>query len=128
MKSVIISIRNIIFAQGTEIALKKTGNFRTYMVSPLGNPDIAAECMSKNAEILLMDVGPQESESVDARLLIAGEARKLRPGIKVVLLCDEVAYPELAKQVMRTKQSGQIDSFYYTSVPGDYLVDALDAL
>ncbi len=128
MKSVIISVQNLLFAQGIELALNKTGNFRAFRVTPSKPENAAAECIARGAEILLMDVGAQEAVSLPARLKTAKEVQNVISGIKVALLCDEVAYPELAKEVMRSKQSGQIDTFYYTSVPAEYMVDALDAL
>ncbi len=56
------------------------------------------------------------------------EVKEFCEGIKVALFCDEVAYPEVAKKVMRAKQCGQIEEFYYTSVSIEYMVDSLDAL
>ena len=128
MKTVVISVRNLLFAQGLELVLKKTGNFRPYRVTPSKPENAAAECIARRADILLMDVGPQAGLSLEARMAAAEEIRRERRNVKIVLLCDEVAYPELAKAVMRTKQSGQIDAFYYASVPAEYLVDALDAI
>ena len=54
--------------------------------------------------------------------------RQELPGCKMALLCDETAYPELAREVMRVKQTGQIDAFFYASVTAEYLAAALDAI
>ena len=56
------------------------------------------------------------------------ELRRELPGCKMVLLCDETAYPELARDVMRAKQAGKIDAFFYASVTAEYLTAALDSL
>lgn len=128
MKSVVISVRNLLFAQGIELALNRSGEFRAYRMAASKTENAATECIARKADILLMDVGPQEELSTATRLGTANEVRNVLPNVKIALLCDEVAYPELAKEVMRAKQAEQIEGFYYTSVPAEYLIDALDAI
>ena len=114
MKRIAISMGNRVFSDSVYLMLKRTGDFRPFVIPALPPGNIVQDCKNADAEILLMDV--------------ITEMHNEMPGCKIVLLCDEVAYPELARDVMRTKQVGQIDGFFYASVTGDYLTAALDAL
>lgn len=129
MKRIAISMLNHVFSDGVILMLKLTGDFRPFAI-PASPPDtILRDCLAIDAEILLMDVSPTFQETtLKGRLKTIKEIRREMPKCKIVILCDEVAYPELAREVMRTKQLGQIDGFFYASVTGDYLAAALDAL
>ena len=64
--------------------------------------------MAEKPEILLMDVVPTPMEmSLEKRLLVAGAMRRELPGCRIAILCDETAYPELAREVMRAKQESE---------------------
>ena len=75
-----------------------------------------------------MEVEQNDATGLPVRLDIIDRIKKEKNEIKTALLCDEVAYPELAKDVMRAKQDRRIDVFFYSSLSIDYLVDSLDAL
>ncbi len=129
MKRIAISMGNRVFSDSVYLMLKRTGDFRPFVIPALPPGNIVQDCKNADAEILLMDVTPNMPQlDLAGRLKIITEMHKEMPGCKIVLLCDEVAYPELARDVMRTKQVGQIDGFFYASVTGDYLTAALDAL
>jgi N12 class adenine-specific DNA methylase len=64
-----------------------------------------------------------------------GERMKLRdavkaqhPECKVVLIVDENAEREVAKQVKQAKKDGLIDQFIYGSISATYLADIVDSL
>ncbi len=129
MKRIAISMGNRVFSDSVYLMLKRTGDFRPFAISALPPNSIVQDCKKADAEILLMDVTPNVPEAdLAGRLKTITEMHKEMPRCKIVLLCDEVAYPELARDVMRTKQVGQIDGFFYASVTGEYLTAALDAL
>ena len=129
MKRIAVSIRNRVFSESVMMMLLQTGDFRPIRI-PSQPPDmILLECQSANPEIVLMDVTPAPPETTIAgRLKLIERLRLQLPYCKMVMLCDEVAYPQLARDVMRAKQSGQIDAFFYASVTAEYLTAALDAL
>ncbi len=120
---------NRVFSDSVYLMLKRTGDFRPFAIPAWPPNNIVQDCKKADAEILLMDVTPNVPEAdLAGRLKTITEMHKEMPKCKIVLLCDEVAYPELARDVMRTKQVGQIDGFFYASVTGEYLTAALDAL
>ena len=59
MKTVVICIRNLLFAQGIELALRATGDFRPYRVTPAQPGNAVPVCMAHSAQILLLEVTPQ---------------------------------------------------------------------
>lgn len=129
MKKIGISINNRVFAESILIMLKQTGDFRPIPL-PSTNPEMMKiECLASEPEILLLDVTEAMPEmSLNGRLSLIREIHKDLPECKTALLCDEIAYPDLARGVMRAKQTGQIDAFFYASVTAEYLVAALNTL
>lgn len=85
-------------------------------------------CLSHNANILLMEAMQISPFTLEERLTIAEQIRKTLPNCKIVLLCDENADPNMAERVKSAKKMGLIDSFFYSSVSGEYLAAMLDAL
>lgn len=129
MKKIAISIANRVFAESVHLMLKQTGDFHPLYVPPRQQEMILIECQAASSDIVLMDVTPSSSETrLEGRLALIDELRRELPGCKMVLLCDETAYPEMARDVMRAKQAGKIDAFFYASVTAEYLTAALDSL
>lgn len=129
MKRIAVSIRNRVFSESVMMMLLQTGDFRPIRIPSQPLDMILVECQSANPEIVLMDVTPALHETTIAgRLNLIERLRLELPYCKMVMLCDEVAYPQLARDVMRAKQAGQIDAFFYASVTAEYLTAALDAL
>lgn len=129
MKKIAVSIRNRVFAEGILMILGQTGDFRPVRIPDQKPEAIVLECRSIKPEILLMDVTPASPEATLAsRLQMIEALRQELPDCKMAILCDETAYPELAREVMRVKQTGQIDAFFYASVTAEYLAAALDAI
>lgn len=85
-------------------------------------------CRSLDADILLMEVTRVPPYTMEERMNTVNQIRHDIPKCKIALLCDENADPELAENVKNAKKKGMIDSFFYTSVSGEYLADVLDTL
>ncbi len=129
LKKIAVSIRNRVFSESIHLILRQTGDFRPVRISAQSPGAIQIECESAKPEILLMDVTPTPPGTTLAdRIELIGRLRQTLPDCKMVLLCDEIAYPELAHEVMRAKQIGKIDAFFYASVTAEYLTAALNAL
>ena len=116
MKKVSVSIQNRFFSESVLLMLRRSGDLCPVSV-PSAPPDVVlSECES-----------PSESR-LEERLELAKKLRERLPSCKIALLCDETAYPELARDVMRAKQEGKIDAFFYASVTTEYLIASLNAL
>lgn len=55
------------------------------------------------------------------------ELKKSVPECKIAVFCDETAYPGQAREVIRAKQTGKTDAFFYASVTAEYLTAAPDS-
>ena len=129
MKRIAVSIQNRVFSESVLLMFRQTGDFRPIRIPSKPPEMILIECQAAEPEIILMDVTPASPDmSLEGRLSLIRELHRELPECKIALLCDEIAYPELARDVMRAKQTGQIDAFYYASVTAQYLPAALDAL
>lgn len=84
--------------------------------------------LAHKADILLMETTLVHPFTLEERLKTAHQVKERLPHCKVVLLCDENAHPSLAEKVKKAKKEGSIDSFFYTSVSGEYISAMLDAL
>ena len=126
MKRIAVSIRNRVFSESILMIFRQTGDFRPVRIPDQQPRAILIECQAVKPDILLMDVTPTPPETtLTTRLKLIEEMRRELPGCKIALLCDETAYPELAREVMRAKQAGLIDAFFYASVTAEYLTAAL---
>lgn len=85
-------------------------------------------CMALNADVLLMDISRRPQFALEERLETAKRIRQALPKCKIALLCDENADPDIAEKVKDAKMLGLIDGFYHTSLTGEYISAALDAL
>lgn len=85
-------------------------------------------CMALNADVLLMDISRRPQFALEERLETAKRIRQALPKCKIALLCDENADPDIAEKVKDAKMLGHIDGFYHTSLTGEYISAALDAL
>lgn len=87
-----------------------------------------SSCKALCASVLLMEVSRIPPYTLDKRLQTAHQVRVEMPGCKIALLCDDNADPDTAESVKNAKKMGLIDTFFYSSVSGEYLASALDAL
>ena len=81
-----------------------------------------------NADVVLMEISRLPNFTLDRRIETARKIKKTLPKCKVALLCDENADPDIAEKVKDAKMMGLIDGFFYSSVTGEYISAALDAL
>lgn len=129
MKRIAISIRNRVFSESIYMMLKQTGDFHPIRLPSVPPDMVLIECRAEKPDVLLMDVTPSPPEvTLDSRLSLAERLAEELPKCKTVLFCDETAYPQLAREVMRAKQSGKVDQFLYGSVTLDYLAATLEAI
>lgn len=128
MKNVVISAGNGLLSDAIAGALRRSGQFRCQSVPPERARDLAGVCRGCRCDVLLMEVSRLPGATLPERLAAGDAAHRLVPACRVALLCDEVADPELAQQVMQARQLGRIDAFFYASVTEAYLTAALEAL
>ncbi|SRR5690554_2970120 len=81
-----------------------------------------------NADVVLMEISRLPNFTLDRRIETARKIKKTLPKCKVALLCDENADPDIAEKIKDAKMMGLIDGFFYSSVTGEYISAALDAL
>lgn len=62
------------------------------------------------------------------RMKIRDAVKVLQPDCKIVLIVDENAEKETARQVKQAKKDGLIDQFIYGSISASYLADIVDSL
>ena len=128
MRKIVVSIQNGLLAEAVASLLGKSGEFEPYRTAVDKNKLAVSACVACNADIVLMEVTQAVHTTLEARLSEGKQIRQMVPGCKVVLLCDENVSPDIAREVVAAKRSGQIDAFYYSSITGKYLVAALYAL
>lgn len=129
MKRIAVNIRNRVFSESIMMILQQTGEFRPVRIPDQGPEPILIECLASKPDILLMDVTPKPRDnSIEMRLQVIRQLRCELPDCKAALLCDEIAFPETARDVMRAKQDGKVDAFFYASVTAEYLMAALEAI
>ena len=87
-----------------------------------------ASCQTLQADVLLMDISRLPQSTLERRLETAKRVREMLPNCKIALLCDENADPDMAEKVKDAKLLGLIDGFFHSSVTGEYISAALDAL
>ena len=128
MRSIVVSMQNMLLSEAVARTLAETGEFRVEQVLPGKTNDTFSLCRAMQADILLMEVSRLPAYTLENRLNLIACVRKAMPNCKVVLLCDENVDPELAHRVMIVRQDRLIDAFLYASVTHAYLTAALDAL
>ena len=62
------------------------------------------------------------------RMKIRDAVKVQNPECKIVLIVDENAEKEAARQVKKAKKDGLIDQFIYGSISATYLADIVDSL
>ena len=85
-------------------------------------------CKSVGAAVLLMEVTHVPPFTIEERRATIAKVKSACPDCKIALLCDENADPETAEKVADLKKIGVIDNFFYSSVSGEYLAAALEAM
>ena len=129
MKIIVISMMNRLLSGAIIKYLRERGELMPIRVIDFNKRDEPyITCKSHDAKILLMETMRVSPFTLEERLETAKKTRETLPDCKIVLLCDENADPDMAEEVKDAKKIGLIDSFFYSSVSGEYLSAMLDAL
>lgn len=127
MRRVLINMQNALFCNAIAETLRRSDNeFNTYTVDV---PDkVVDDCKWISPYALLMEVTGYTPWKLCERLKIRDAVKALHPECKIVLVVDENAEKEVAKQVKQAKKDGLIDQFIYGSISATYLADIVDSL
>ena len=127
MKRAVLAIRNRLVLEAVANAMERAGFF-VERSSSQETERILALMQALSATSLVMDVTRAGDGTFDRRMDTAQAVKKQDPASKVALLCDNVSDEGSAHRIKRAREDGQIDAFFYESVPSDYLADVLDAI
>lgn len=122
-----INMQNALFCNAISETLRRSGNeFDTYTVE---RPDkVADDCKWLTPYALLMEVTGYTPWKLEERMKIRDAVKGKHPDCKIVLVVDENAEKDIAKQVKQAKKDGLIDQFIYGSISASYLADIMDSL
>ena len=122
-----INMQNTLFGNAIADTLRRSGNeLEPYTVVM---PDqVVNECKWIAPYALLMEVTGHTPWKLCERLKLRDAVKEKNPECKIVLVVDENAEKEVAKQVKQAKKDGLIDQFIYGSISATYLADILDSL
>ena len=122
-----INMQNSLFCNAISETLRISGNeLNPYSVD---SPDkVIDECKWVAPYALLMEVTGYTPWKLCERMKIISSVRLQIPECKIVLIVDENAEKELAKEVRQAKKDGLIDQFIYGSISATYLADIVDSL
>lgn len=127
MRRIVINMQNSLFCNAISETLRISGNeLNPYSVD---SPDkVIDECKWVVPYALLMEVTGYTPWKLCERMKIISSVRLQIPECKIVLIVDENAEKELAKEVRQAKKDGLIDQFIYGSISATYLADIVDSL
>lgn len=127
MRRIVINMQNSLFCNAISETLRISGNeLNPYSVD---SPDkVVDECKWVVPYALLMEVTGYTPWKLCERMKIISSVRLQIPECKIVLIVDENAEKELAKEVRQAKKDGLIDQFIYGSISATYLADIVDSL
>ena len=127
MRRIVINMQNSLFCNAISETLRISGNeLNPYSVD---SPDkVIDECKWVVPYALLMEVTGYTPWKLCERMKIISSVRLQIPECKIVLIVDENAEKELAKEVRQAKKDGLIDQFIYGSISATYLADIVDSV
>ena len=127
MRRIVINMQNSLFCNAIADTLRRSGNeLDPYTVD---SPDkVADDCKWIAPYALLMEVTGYTPWKLNERMRIRDAVKTQHPECKIVLIVDENAEKEVAKQVKQAKKDGLIDQFIYGSISATYLADIVDSL
>ena len=127
MRRIVINMQNSLFCNAISETLRISGNeLNPYSVD---SPDkVIDECKWVVPYALLMEVTGYTPWKLCERMKIISSVRLQIPECKIVLIVNENAEKELAKEVRQAKKDGLIDQFIYGSISATYLADIVDSL
>lgn len=127
MRRVLINMQNALFCNAISETLRRSGNeLDPYTVD---DPDrVVDDCKWIAPYAVLMEVTGHTPWMLCQRMKIRDAVKVLQPDCKIVLIVDENAEKETARQVKQAKKDGLIDQFIYGSISATYLADIMDSL
>lgn len=127
VRRIVINMQNVLFCNALSDTLRNSGNeFDTYTVDL---PDkVVDDCKWIAPYALLMEVTGYTPWKLCERMKIRDAVKAQNPDCKIVLIVDENAEREIAKQIKQMKKDGFIDQFIYGSISATYFVDIIDSL
>ena len=127
MRRIVINMQNALFCNAISETLRRAENdLDSYTVD---TPDrVVDECKWLTPYALLMEVTGYTPWKLCERMKIRDAVKAQNPECKIVLIVDENAEKEAAKQVKQAKKDGLIDQFIYGSISATYLADIVDSL
>ncbi len=129
MKVIVLSIQNNLLSGAILKYLIERGEMIPKRVQNHNDPNEPYQsCITLNADVVLMETSNVYHFTLDKRLNTIEKLRKDLPNCKIAILCDEYANPEIAERIKDMKALGLIDGFFHSSVTGEYISAALDAL
>jgi hypothetical protein len=127
MRRIAINMQNNLFCNAIADTLRRSGNELEPYV--LDSPErIVEECRWLAPFALLMEVTGYTPWLMSERMRIRNAVKEKNPECKIVLVVDENAEREVARQVKQAKKDGLIDQFIYGSISAAYLADIVDSL
>ena len=127
MRRILINMQNTLFCNAISETLRRSGNeLDPYSVD---SPDkVVDDCKWIDPYALLMEVTGYTPWKLCERMKIRDAVKVQNPECKIVLIVDENAEKEAARQVKKAKKDGLIDQFIYGSISATYLADIVDSL
>lgn len=129
MKTIVLSMQNNLLSGAISKYLIERGEMIPERIrDPSKEGEPYTTCLVLNADVVLMEISRLANFTLEERLRTAKDLRKSLPNCKIALLCDEHSDPDIAERVKSAKVMGLIDGFFHSSVTGEYISAALDAL
>jgi len=123
----LINMQNALFCNAISETLRRSGNeLDPYTVD---SPDkVVDNCKWISPYALLMEVTGYTPWKLEERMKLRDAVKTAHPECKIVLIVDENAEKEVARNVKQMKKDGLIDQFIYSSISATYLADIVDSL
>ena len=128
MRIAVISTQNRLLSGAIIKYMQERSELRPVRILEDNDEEPLKTCKSVQADVLLMEVNQIPPFTFSQRRSAAAKIRNCLPSCRIAFICDENADPEDAKKVKELNKEGGIDTFFYSSVTGEYLVDMLDTL
>ncbi len=123
MARVLVHVQNYIFADMIAHTLEE-GDFGVTIVDRYN--DVIREFNRTAANLVLMEVTRQPLWGMRERMKLCSQMKRLDPDCKIILIVNEKADPEIAREVRQAKIDRRIDQFIYTSVSASYLYGVME--
>ena len=127
MRRILVNMQNALFSNAISETLRRSENELDPYTAD--QPDkVLDDCKWIAPYALLMEVTGYTPWKLEERMKIRDAVKTIYPDCKIVLIVDENAEKEVARQVKQAKKDGLIDQFIYGSISATYLADIVDSL